>query len=34
VRKSDSIRGSGAVRLKGKDFVMQDSDVCNFLFDV
>jgi len=28
------IRDAGKMRVEGKDYVMQDSDVCNFLFNV
>ncbi|MCH2114626.1 MAG: redox-regulated ATPase YchF [Pirellulales bacterium] len=29
-----SIRDAGKMRVEGKDYVMQDSDVCHFLFNV
>lgn len=29
-----AIRDAGKLRVEGKDYVMQDSDVCNFLFNV
>ncbi len=29
-----SIRDAGKMRIEGKDYVMHDSDVCNFLFNV
>ena len=29
-----SIRDAGKLRIEGKTYVMQDSDVCNFLFNV
>ena len=29
-----SIREAGKLRVEGKDYVMQDADVCHFLFNV
>ncbi len=29
-----AIRDAGKMRVEGKDYVMQDSDVCHFLFNV
>jgi hypothetical protein len=29
-----AIREAGKMRLEGKSYVMQDSDVCHFLFNV
>jgi len=28
------IRAAGKLRVEGKTYIMQDSDVCNFLFNV
>ena len=29
-----SIKEHGKLRIEGKDYVMQDGDVCHFLFNV
>ena len=29
-----AIRDAGKMRVEGKDYVVQDSDVCHFLFSV
>ena len=33
-RSEKAIREAGKMRVEGKDYVMQDSDVCHFLFNV
>ena len=33
-RGGEGAKGSGKMRTEGKDYVVQDSDVMNFLFNV
>jgi ribosome-binding ATPase YchF (GTP1/OBG family) len=33
-KSEKAIREAGKLRVEGKNYVMQDSDVCHFLFNV
>ncbi|RUA11316.1 MAG: redox-regulated ATPase YchF, partial [Bacillota bacterium] len=33
-KSEKAIREAGKLRIEGKDYIMQDADVCHFLFNV
>ena len=32
-KSEKEIRGAGKLRIEGKEYVMQDGDICHFLFN-